>query len=299
MNKKNKKTASRLERGVQTTLTGILINVTLAMIKGVTGVIGNSYALIADAAESALDIFSSAAVLGGLTIASIPPDENHPYGHGKAEPLAAMVVSLVLMATAIALALGSVREILTGSDTAPAPFTLYVLVLVVFVKEILYRAIVKVGRETRSSAVQADAWHHRSDALTSLAAFVGITIAIVGGPGYESADDWAALFAAGIILYNAYRLLRPAMDEMMDASLSSDLERSVRETAVTVSGVIGLDKCFIRKMGTSYYVDLHVVVDGSIPVRLGHQIAHAVKDKLKAVHPAIMDVFIHVEPANP
>lgn len=297
MNNHGTEPKSRLERGVQSTLTGILINVTLAMIKGITGVVGNSYALIADAVESALDIFSSVAVLGGIKIAAIPPDENHPYGHGKAEPLAAMVVALVLMATAVALAAGSVREILTGSQRAPAEYTLYILIWVVVIKEILFRSIVKVGEETKSTAVQADAWHHRSDALTSLAAFIGITIAIIGGPGYESADDWAALFAAGIIFYNAYRLLRPAMDEIMDASLSSDLEKSVRETAMTVSGVIGLDKCFIRKMGNSYYVDLHVVVDGSISVRVGHQIAHAVKDKLRIVHPVIMDVFIHVEPA--
>jgi cation diffusion facilitator family transporter len=297
MNKQIDDAKQRISIGIRSTFVGVIINVTFAMIKAIAGVMGNSYALIADAVESALDIFSSVAVIGGLKIAAIPPDENHPYGHGKAEPLAAMVVALVLMATAFALTMGSIKEILTVSGRTPEVFTLYVLIIVVVVKEILFRMIFKVGQQTASSAVQADAWHHRSDALTSLAAFVGITIAIVGGKGYESADDWAALFAAGIIFFNAYRLLRPALDEIMDASPSTDLEIALRKTAMTVEGVRGLDKCHIRKMGYSYYVDLHVIVDGSLSVTMGHQIAHAVKDKVKSVHPTIMDVFIHVEPA--
>lgn len=278
------------------TIFGVLVNVSLAMIKGVAGILGNSYALIADAVESSLDIFSSIAVLGGLKIASIPPDENHPYGHGKAEPLAALVVSMVLMITAIALAAGSFREILQVHQQAPEAFTLYVLIIVVAVKEILFRFMFRIGKETESIAVQADAKHHRSDALTSLAAFVGISIALIGGKGYESADDWAAVVASGIILYNAYRLMRPALDEIMDATPPVDIELSLRKTAMTVEGVKGLDKCNVRKMGLEYYVDLHVLVEGSISVRLGHQIAHAVKDKLKLSNPAISDVFIHIEP---
>ena len=254
-------TKYRASMGIRSTIVGVIINVAFGMIKGIAGVVGNSYALIADAVESFLDIFSSVVVLGGLKIATIPPDENHPYGHGKAEPLAAMVVAFVLMATAVSLMVGSIGEISTGSHRAPEVFTLYVLIIVISVKEILFRLIFKVGKETDSTAVQADAWHHRSDALTSLAAFIGISIAIVGGKGYESADDWAALFAAGIIFFNAYRLLRPALDEIMDATPSVGLESSVRKTAMTVKGVIGLDKCYVRKMGLAYYVDLHVVVD--------------------------------------
>ena len=298
MSAASRTTQQRIGMGIRSTIVGVLINVGLAMIKGIAGVVGNSYALIADAVESSLDIFSSVAVLGGLKIAAIPPDDNHPYGHGKAEPLAALVVSLVLMATATALTVGSIREILRVSQQAPEAFTLYVLVVVVVVKEILFRLIFKVGKQTDSTAVQADAWHHRSDALTSLAAFVGISIALVGGKGYESADDWAALAAAGIIFYNAYRLLRPALDEIMDATPSIDFETAVRKTAMTVEGVVGLDKCRVRKVGLVYYVDLHVVVDGSISVRLGHQIAHAVKDQVKFANPTVMDVFIHVEPTQ-
>ncbi len=286
----------RVSLGIRSTIAGVIVNVAFAAVKGTAGVIGHSYALIADAVESALDIFSSVAVLGGLRIAAIPPDENHPYGHGKAEPLAAMVVALVLMVVALSLAVGSVHEILLASHRSPEPFTLYVLIGVVTIKELLYRFVIKVGKEMGSSAVQADAWHHRSDAVTSLAALVGIGITIIGGPDYASADDWAALFASGIILWNAYRLLRPALDEIMDATPSPDLEGQVRKIAMTVAGVKGLDKCHVRKMGLYYYVDLHVMVDGSLPVRVGHEIAHQVKDEVKRSNGAVMDVFIHVEP---
>lgn len=286
----------RAAMGIRSAIFGIIVNVLFAMTKGIAGVIGNSYALIADAVESALDIFSSVAVLGGLKIAAIPPDRNHPYGHGKAEPLAAIVIALVLMATAIALTAGSIREILTVSDRVPEVFTLYVLVVVVIIKEGLFRFVIRVGQKTDSTAVQADAWHHRSDALTSLAAFFGILIAVIGGKGYESADDWAALFAAGIILVNAYRIFRPALDEVMDATPSPELESEVRQKASTVKGVRGLDKCKIRKTGLEYYVDLHVIVDGSMSVRSGHAIAHRVKDELKKFNPMIADVTIHVEP---
>lgn len=282
--------------GTHSTFVGVVINVAFAAIKGTAGVLGHSYALIADAVESTLDIFSSVAVLGGLKIASIPPDKNHPYGHGKAEPLAAMVVAIVLMATAILLAVGSVHEILSVSHQAPAPFTLYILIGVVVIKELLYRFVINVGEKTGSTAVRADAWHHRSDALTSFAAMIGIGVSLILGPGYESADDWAALFASGIIVFNAYRLLRPALDEIMDATPSPEMENSVRKVAMMVKGVKGLDKCHVRKMGLYYCIDLHVVVDGSVSVRVGHQIAHQVKDEVKRSNPAVMDVFIHVEP---
>ncbi len=287
----------RAARGIHSTVVGIVVNVILAAIKGVAGVVGNSYALIADAVESTLDIFSSLIVWGGLKIAAIPPDENHPYGHGKAEPLAAMVVALGLMAAAVLLAVGSVCEIFVPHH-APAPFTLLVLVLVVIVKELLFRFVIKTGEDVHSTVVKVDAWHHRSDALTSVAAFIGISIAIAGGHGYEAADDWAALAASGIILYNAYRLLRPALDEIMDATPSTELESEIRRIAITVEGVAGLDKCHIRKMGLEYYVDLHVEVRAEMSVLQGHAIAHTVKDMIRLSNPSIADVFIHIEPSK-
>ena len=282
-------------KGMRSTFIGIAVNFILAIVKGVAGFLGNSYALIADAIESLGDIFSSLMVYLGLKIASKPADKNHPYGHGKAEPLAAVVVSLGLFIAAIVIIIQSIREIMTPHH-APAPFTLVILIIVILVKEILFRFVIKVGTSMDSTAVKTDAWHHRSDAITSAAVFIGISAALIGGPGYESADDIAALLASGIIVYNAYRLIRPAIAELMDEVPLESPEEEVRRVAMGVKGVVGLEKCFIRKVGFDYYIDLHVIVKGSISVRNGHKISHAVKDALRAQNPRIANVLIHIEP---
>ncbi len=281
--------------GARTTIIGILANALLAGIKGIAGILGNSYALIADAVESGTDVFSSLVVLGGLRLSKVPADKDHPYGHGKAEPLAAAVVSLGLIVAAISIAIQSIREIKIPHH-APASFTLLVLVIAVVTKEVLYRFVFKTGVSLESTAVKTDAWHHRSDALTSLAAFIGISIALIGGPGYESADDWAALFASGVIAFNGVRLLRPAILEAMDTAPSGEVTKQVIQIASQVPGVIGLDKCFVRKMGFDYYVDLHVIVDANLPVREAHKIGHDVKDQLRSQYSRIKDVLVHVEP---
>ncbi len=285
----------RIERGLKSTLIGILVNIVLALTKGIAGYLGNSYALIADAIESASDVISSTIVWSGLKVASIPRDENHPYGHGKAEPLAAVIVSIALFIAAITIAIQSIREIITPHHS-PAAFTLIVLLGVVLVKELLFRFIIKIGEEEHSTAVKTDAWHHRSDAITSSAAFIGILIALIGGESYASADDYAALFASFIIIFNAYRLFKPAIDEIMDTAPSPEIENEVRDVAGAVPGVVGLDKCFVRKMGLDYYVDLHVVVDGDMSVRDGHEIGHQVRDIICRSNPKIADVLIHIEP---
>jgi len=284
-------------KGLRSTLIGIVANTLLAATKGIAGVLGNSYALIADAIESTTDIASSFIVWGGLKISALPPDADHPYGHGKAEPLAAVVVSLTLIAAAIGIAIQSVREIVTPHH-APAPFTLVVLVLVVVTKETLFRFVFKVGQSVNSTAVKSDAWHHRSDAITSAAAFIGISIALIGGVGYESADDWAALFASSIIVFNAYRILRPAINEVMDAAPPTVVEDSVRKIALKVEGVMAVEKCFVRKMGFSYYVDLHVTVEGTLSVRQGHDIARQVKQIIRTSYPNIVEVLVHIEPSD-
>lgn len=284
-------------RGARSTLVGIIVNALLALIKGVAGILGNSYALVADAIESTSDVFSSFIVWTGLKIASRPPDRTHPYGHGKAEPIAAVIVATALIAAALTIAVQSIHEIITPQH-APAPFTLIVLVLVVITKESLFRFVFSVGEAVQSTAVRTDAWHHRSDAITSAAAFVGISIALIGGPGYEAADDWAALFASAIIAYNAYRLFVPAFNEVMDAAPPRRIEAEVRNAAVSVRGVEALDKCYVRKMGFEFYVDLHVVVDGEMTVRRGHDIAHSVKEAVRSANPRVADVLIHIEPAE-
>jgi len=294
---KHPRPAHPSEVGLRSTFVGIVVNMLLAATKGIAGVAGNSYALIADAVESATDIASSLIVWGGLKISALPPDEDHPYGHGKAEPLAAVAVSLTLVAAAIGIAIQSTREIITPHH-APAPFTLIVLVLVVVAKETLYRFVFRVGESVNSTAVKSDAWHHRSDAITSAAAAIGISVALIGGEGYESADDLAALFASAIIVVNAYRILRPAVNEVMDAAPPAGVELSIREAAQHVPGVILLEKCFVRKAGFSYYVDLHVTVDGGLSVREGHDIARKVKQAIRSARPHVVEVLVHIEPSD-
>ncbi|MGZ5019532.1 MAG: cation diffusion facilitator family transporter [Chthoniobacterales bacterium] len=288
--------ASNLQSGARLAFFGMLINLVLAIAKITVGVIGHAYALIADGIESALDIAGSAIIWGGLKFAARPPDATHPYGHGKAEPVAAGVVSIGVIAAALGLAIESIREILTP-HRAPAPFTLIVLVVVVVVKELLYRKVIRLGRDAESTAVRTDAWHHRADALTSTAAFIGISIALIGGPGWESADLWAALFACAVIATNGVMLFWPALHEIMDTAPRGDMSARIRTEAERVRGVAEVEKCLVRKMGLYFYVDLHILVDGAISVRDGHDIAHDVKEKIRATNPRISDVLVHVEPA--
>ena len=286
-----------MQTGARVALAGMIVNVLLAAAKITAGLLGNSYVLIADGIESALDIGGSAVIWGGLKFASRPPDETHPYGHGKAEPLAAGIVAVGVIIAAIGLAIQSVREIFMPHH-APAPFTLIVLIVVIVVKEFLYRSVIRLGKNVESTAVQTDAWHHRADVMTSSAAFVGISIALIGGEHWRSADAWAALFACAVIAANGYRLLFPALHEMLDTAPRGEIVATIQRAANSVPGVLEVEKCLVRKMGLSFYVDLHVRVDGGISVRDGHHIAHQVKDAIKQTDSRIADVLVHVEPAN-
>ncbi|HEX4639618.1 MAG TPA: cation diffusion facilitator family transporter [Chthoniobacterales bacterium] len=289
--------ASSLQTGARVALFGMIVNLFFAAAKILGGLFGNAYVLIADGIESALDIAGSLIIWGGLKFAARPPDETHPYGHGKAEPIAAVVVAFGVLAAAIGLAIESVREILTPHH-GPAPFTLAILIVVIVVKEVLFRYVNRIGRNVASTAVQTDAWHHRSDAFTSTAAFIGITVALIGGEGWQSADDWAALFACAVIATNGVRLLRPALYEIMDTAPTGEIVDLIRAAAESVKGVVRIDKSFVRKMGLSYYVDLHVEVDGDISVREGHHVAHAVKHAIQEREPRVADVLVHIEPAK-
>jgi cation diffusion facilitator family transporter len=289
--------ASNMQRGARVALGGMMVNVVLAAAKISAGLFGNSYVLIADGIESALDIAGSAVIWGGLKFASRPPDRTHPYGHGKAEPLAAGLVAMGVLLASVALAIQSVREIFTPHH-GPAPFTLVVLIVVIVVKESLYRFVIRLGKDVESTAVKTDAWHHRADALTSTAAFLGISVALIGGEKWYSADDWAALFACAVIATNGWRLLFPALHEMLDSAPGGEIVATIEHAAALLPGVVEVEKCLVRKMGISYYVDLHVRVDGAISVKAGHDIAHQVKDAIKATDARIADVLVHVEPAG-
>lgn len=281
---------------VRATQISIVGNTALAIIKWLAGYFGNSYALIADAIESTADIFSSIFVLLGIKYANKPADKNHPYGHGRIEPLVTFVVVGFLIVSATVIAYESVDNIRTPHE-APKAFTLYILGAIIIWKEISYHLVMRKAKLTKSTALQADAWHHRSDAITSVAAFIGISIALIMGDGYESADDWAALLAAFIILYNSYRILKPALGEIMDKDMYGDMEQDVCKFARTIDGVLNTDKCHVRKTGMTYYIDLHIIVDKNITVKQGHDIAHNLKDKIKGDMPEIADILIHVEPS--
>ena len=289
--------ASNMQSGARIALAGMLVNVVLTAAKLTAGVLGNSYVLIADGIESALDIAGSFVIWGGLKLSLRPPDATHPYGHGKAEPLAAAVVAALVLLASIGLAIESVREILTPHH-GPAAFTLLVLVVVIATKEFLYRVVMNLGKRVESTAVKTDAWHHRADALTSTAAFVGITIALIGGEKWHAADDWAALFACAIIAANGWRLLMPALHEMLDTAPRGEILETIQRAAGSVAGVVEVEKCLVRKMGVFFYVDLHVGVGGAISVRDGHAIAHQVKDAIKNTDARIADVLVHIEPAG-
>lgn len=290
-------TQTHQQTAIKTAYFSIAGNAGLALIKGLAGVFGNSYALIADAIESTTDIFSSFLVLFGLKYASRPADKNHPYGHGRAEPLITFLVVGFLITSATIIAYESIINIGTPHEL-PKSWTLFVLGAIIIWKEISFRIVAKKGKETNSSSLKADAWHHRSDAITSIAAFIGISIALYFGEGYETADDWAALFASGLIFFNSYLIFRPALGEIMDEHLYDDLIDEVRKVALTVDGVVDTEKCFIRKAGMQYHVELHAAVDAKISVKKGHEIAHKLKDTLREEIPQLGHVLIHIEPDN-
>jgi cation diffusion facilitator family transporter len=289
---------ARLQRSLRATFLGLAANVALTIVKFLAGVFGHSQALIADAVESLADIFSSIIVWRGLVVAETPPDEDHPYGHGKAEPLAAAIVSAMLLLAAGLIAFHSLHGILVPR-VAPSPWTLIILIVVIAVKESLFRFVLRESETVSSSAVETDAWHHRSDAITSAAAFIGISIALIGGKGYESADNWAALVAAFVIAFNGWRLLRPAFNELMDRSPDRELIGKIRAVAETIPGVGGVEKCFVRKMGYQFFVDMHLEVDPQMTVKNSHRLGHAVKDRVRAEVPSVRDVLIHIEPLKP
>lgn len=286
---------SASSQAIRTTQLGIIISILLILLKGISGYLGHSYALIADATESGADVISSGILWLALRYAQRPPDKGHPYGHGKAEPIAAIIIGIFLLAAAGWIAYHAIIYIQTPHEL-PNKYTLIVLLMVILIKEGLFRYVINIGKRLNSQAVIADAYHHRSDAITSIAAFIGILIALICGKGYEGADDWAALLACIFIVYNAYKIISPSLSEIMDGAPSDHLIDEIRNIASLHEEVKGVEKCFVRKMGLDYYVDLHIEVDGTINVFDAHQVAHQVKDELINANLNIKDALIHVEP---
>jgi cation diffusion facilitator family transporter len=274
---------------------GLVTNALLVIVKFVAGIVGHANALVADAVESSADIFSSLIVWMGLSIAARPADEDHPYGHGKAEPIAAAVVSLMLLGAAVGISIMAIREIRTPHHL-PAPFTLFVAAGVILIKELLYRRVSRVGKEVGGTAIAADAWHHRADAISSLAAFVGISIALIGGRGWEAADDWAALVAALVVAVNGLRTLRPAISGLMDEAPDRTVKERAIDAACKVDGVRSVERLNVRSSGIGFFVDLHVKADPTISLDAAHEIAAKVKYAILEAIPNVVGVLVHMEP---
>lgn len=286
---------SNEKEAIHTSILSILGNAALAILKGIAGYFGNSFALIADAIESTTDVFSSILVLVGLKYSTKPPDDNHPYGHGKIEALTTFAVVGFLLFSAGVIAYQAIQN-MGQPQELPETYTLWVLIAIIAIKEGLYQHVKRKGIKTNSSALIADAWHHRSDALTSFVAFLGISISLYLGEGWEHADDWAALAAAGLIIFNAYHIFRPALGEILDEHLYDDLEEEIRAKAVETEGVEGVGTCIIRKSGMKYHVDIEIKVEASITVYAGHEIAHHLHDEFLFKLPQISHMTVHVEP---
>jgi cation diffusion facilitator family transporter len=289
--------ADRAQKSARLVARGMALNLALGVIKVAGGILGHAYALVADGAESLTDIVVSFLIWAGVRWAGRPPDNDHPYGHGKAESVSGLFTAAVVLAAGIGIGWHAVTEI-RDPQRAPQWWTLVILAGVVAAKILFSRSLDEVGRDTGSTALGAEAWHHRSDALTSAAAFIGISIAVVGGPAYAAADGWAALVASGVITYNGLKIFRKALNELMDVAVPLTLENEVRAIASLAPGVGSLHKCRIRKSGLSYLVDIQVRVPGEMTVREGHGIAHRVKDSLLQSNLKISDVTVHVEPQS-
>ncbi|MCF6182871.1 cation diffusion facilitator family transporter [Lutibacter sp.] len=288
---------SKVKTAIKASYFSIIGNTALAIVKGLAGIFGHSYALIADAIESSTDIFASILVLFGLKYSTKPADKNHPYGHGRAEPLITfLVVGFLITSATIIIHEGIVH--LGKSRELPKAWTLIVLGIIIIWKEISFQYVIKKSKETHSSSLKADAWHHRSDAITSVTAFIGISMTLLLGENFKNADIYAAFFAAAFIFYNSYLIFRPALGEIMDENLYDDLIAEIRKVSLTVDGILDTEKCLVRKSGMKYHVDLHAVVDGNKSVKEGHELAHKLKDKLQSQLESIGDVLIHIEPNN-
>jgi len=284
-----------VNRGIQLARAGLVVNGCLALVKLVAGVLGHSYALIADAVESVADIFSSLVVWGGLRLSSRHADDRFPFGYGKAESVSSAIVGLMLVGAALGIAIEAVREILIPHH-APAPFTLAVLAVAVGIKEYMFRRVSRGAEELGSQVVAVDAWHHRADAITSAAAFVGISIALIGGAGWESADDWAALFASTIIMYNGVQIIRSALAELMDRSPGEEVFVAIESAARGVQGVLTTEKLRIRKSGPKYHLELHVQADPELTLHDAHVLSGKVKGAIRTAVPRVENVLVHMEP---
>src|SRR3954470_11008267 len=291
---------SHVLRSIRAAQAGVATNAVLAMAKITAGVVGSTYALIADGVESLADVASSLIVWGGVALGARPADDNHPYGHGRAEALAAAVVSVMMLAAAIFVATEAILEIRTP-HRFPARWTLVFLVVVVAVKAMLAHRVSIISAESGSTAVAADASHHLSDAITSAAAFIGISAALLGrhfggGPRWAAADDWAALGSSLVIARNGITMAFAALHDLMDRSPGEPVLAPLREAALGVPGVCAIEKLAARRVGTGYRVTVHVQAAPELSLADAHSLGGRVKHAMSNAGLRIDSVLVHMEP---
>jgi len=275
---------------------GVGLSVGLGVLKLAGGVFGHSSALVSDAVHSFGDALTSIAVWGSLLWAQRPADREHPYGHTRAEAVAGSNVALLLVLSGLGIGWEAATT-LGEPSAAPEWYTLAIAALSIVVKEALFRYESRVAHATGSGAVRAAAWDHRLDAVGSLAVLVGLAVSFWGGPAWRAADKVAALAVAVVVLWAGGSLFWGSVQELMDRQAGPEVLDEVRREAEAVSGVLGVEKLFVRKTGLEYLVDIHVEVDPELSVREGHGVGHAVKDRLMKRLVTIKDVLVHIEPA--
>ncbi|HVX59368.1 MAG TPA: cation diffusion facilitator family transporter [Pirellulales bacterium] len=274
---------------------GLLVNLALGVAKLAGGLLSGSFALVSDAVNSLGDAVTSMVVLFAFRVAQRPPDAEHPYGHSRAEAIAAANVALFIVLSALMIGWEAGRRSMAVHPTPPA-WTLWLAAVNVAIKEGLYRYKMAVGLRTGSTLMMANAWDHRSDALCSLAVFVGLGLAIWGGPAFHLADEMAALVVAAAIVWSGVRLFRQSASELMDVQANEQFVEQVRRAARSVGGVQGVEKLWLRKSGLEYFADIHIQVSPQITVAAGHEIGHRVKDRLLDEFASLRDVLVHLEP---
>ncbi len=274
---------------------GLVANVILGIVKLVGGILGGSFALISDAVNSIGDSLTSVVVLFALIVAQRPADREHPYGHSRAEAIAASNVALLIILSALLVGWEAIRRIPIHHDLPPV-WTLWIAGANVLLKEGLYRYKARVGRRTGSSAVIANAWDHRSDAMCSFAVLIGLGIVRWAGPNYIWADEVAALVVVCLIFWSGTKLFRRSASELMDLQASDEFVQQIQTTAESVTGVRNVETLWVRKSGLEYFADIHIEVDAQLTVDEGHRIGHRVKDRLLEQFPALRDVLVHLEP---
>jgi len=274
---------------------GLVVNVALGIAKLVGGVLGVSFALISDAINSIGDALSSVVVLVALNLAQRPPDSEHPYGHTRAEAIAASNVALLIILSAIYVTWEAIQRISLQHSLPPA-WTLWIAGANVFIKESLFRYKLHVGERTGSTAIIANAWDHRSDALCSFAVLIGLGVVRWSGPNFIWADEFAAMVVAGFILLNGVRLFYNSANELMDIQADGQFVTAVEAKAMEASGVENVETLWVRKSGLEFFVDIHIEVEASLTVAEGHRIGHEVKDRILASFPTVRDALVHLEP---